>query len=143
MIDGIIKTSLKKIFNPKGDIYQLIRNDSKGFKGFGEVYISTIKIGEIKGWKKHNKMTMNLVVPLGEIKVVIYDDRSESCTKGFYYEEILSIDNYCRLTIPPGLWMSFKGLSKAENILINFSDICHDPNESENIPLDVITYNWN
>jgi len=77
-VDGIILTPLKQIYNPKGDIFHAMKKSDKGFDGFGEAYFSTVHQSDIKGWKKHTKMTLNLVVARGEIEFVVYDKNSES-----------------------------------------------------------------
>ena len=105
-----------------------------GYISFGEAYMSSINKGVIKGWKKHKKMTLNLIVIIGEIKFVVYNELN-------YFETKLSNDNYFRLTISPGLWFAFKGLNK-NNSLINIANIAHDPNESENMNLFDFDYNW-
>ena len=73
-MDGIILTPLKQIHHPKGDIYHAMKKSDIGFENFGEAYFSTIIKNDIKGWKKHTKMTLNLIVPSGEIEFVIYDE---------------------------------------------------------------------
>lgn len=133
-MDGVILTPLKKISNIKGDIQHIMKASDPGYAGFGEAYMSSINKGAIKGWKKHNKMTLNLIVIIGEIKFVVYNESN-------YFEIKLSNDNYFRLTISPGLWFAFKGLNK-NNSLINIANIAHDPNESENMNLFDFDYNW-
>ncbi len=142
MIDGIIITQLKKILHPKGDLYHVIKKSSDGYIGFGEAYISTIIKNEIKGWKKHHSMTLNLVVPAGAVKIVIFDDRNQSSTNGLFQEILLSKENYFRLTIPPKLYVAFQGISDSTNILLNIANIEHDPSESSNLELAKISYSW-
>lgn len=141
-IDGVFLTSLKIIPNPKGNVFHALKQSDIGYNGFGEAYFSTVNYGEIKGWKKHAKMTLNLIVPAGEIKFVLYDDRPGSTTKGNYFEESLSLKNYKRLTVPPGIWMGFQGMDKELNLLLNIANIKHDQIESEKIDLDNIPFNW-
>jgi dTDP-4-dehydrorhamnose 3,5-epimerase len=133
-MDGIILTPLKQITHPKGDVFHAMKASDKGFFGFGEAYFSSINKGEVKGWKKHAKMTLNLVVITGEVEFVIYDGNNFSNYK-------LSKDNYQRLTVSPNLWLAFRGLC-IENILLNLASIEHDPSESENADLNLINYNW-
>ena len=76
LFDGVSLNKLKKIPNPKGDIFHALKSSEDSFSGFGEAYFSSIKETEIKGWKKHTKMTMNLIVPVGSIMFYIYDDGS-------------------------------------------------------------------
>jgi dTDP-4-dehydrorhamnose 3,5-epimerase len=143
-IDGVILTDLKIIENPKGNIYHSMKSSDKGYCGFGEAYFSSINYKIIKAWKRHNKMTLNLTIPVGKVKFVFLDTRPESNTKGNTFEVILSKDNYKRITIPPGVWMGFQGLSEGLNLLLNVANIEHDPHEQENIPMEEFDfkYNW-
>lgn len=130
-MDGVLLTPLKIIPNPKGDILHALKQSDASFSQFGEVYFSFIDKDEIKGWKKHTKMTLNIVVPIGEIEFFIYDDRENSQTKGKTFCVKLSKNNYQRLTLLPGLWAAFRGIG-LNNMLMNFADIEHDPKESIN-----------
>lgn len=141
-IDGVFLSPLKIIPSPKGDVFHALKQSDTGYKDFGEAYFSTVNYLEVKGWKKHRRMTLNLIVPVGEIRFVIYDDRLDSITKGNYLEQSLSLKNYKRLTVPPGVWMGFQGISKELNLLLNIADIEHDPAESENREIDAISYDW-
>jgi len=142
IIEGVFLTPLKQIFHPKGNILHGMKQSDPGFSGFGEAYFSTINAGDVKGWKKHLRMTMNLVVPVGKIRFVIYDDRKESSTNGKFFSVIIDADNYQRITLPPGVWLGFQGLAKDLNLLLNIADMEHDLTESENIPLESFCYNW-
>ena len=133
-MDGVTLTPLKQIHNPRGDVFHAMKRGDEGFTDFGEAYFSTINQNDIKGWKKHTEMTLNLVVVTGEVEFVVYDG------DGFFNVK-LSKKNYQRLTVKPNLWLAFRGLS-AENMLLNLASIEHDPNESENVDLDIFNYVW-
>ena len=135
-MDGVILTPLKQIHNPKGDVFHAMKKSDAGFDGFGEAYFSTIHKDYIKGWKKHTKMTLNLVVPVGKIEFVVYDEN----TKEFFSVQ-LSQDNYQRLTVKPNLWMAFRGVEE-NSMLLNLASIEHDPSEAINIELSEIKYEW-
>lgn len=142
-IDGVILTPLKQIFHPKGDVWHAMKCSDNGFEGFGEAYFSTIHCGDIKPWKKHLKMTLNFVVPVGKIRVVIFDDRPQSSTKGNFFDITLSHDNYQRITIPAGLWVAFSGVGESLNLLLNVANLEHDPMEVERKDsLNNIKYQW-
>ena len=136
-MDSIVLTPLKQILNPKGNIFHALKKSDVGFEGFGEAYFSTINHRAIKGWKKHTVMTLNLVVIVGEIEFVIYDEVKDS-----FFSVKLSPKNYQRLTIPPNYWMAFRGIGKEDNILLNLASIEHDPEESENCNIESIDYGW-
>ncbi len=135
-MDGVICTPLKQIQHPKGDIFHAMKASDNGFFGFGEAYFSTVHAGDIKGWKKHTKMVLNLVVPVGSVEFVIYNEVSKKFTS-----IVLSQSNYCRLTVDSGLWMAFRGIDEY-NMLLNLASIEHDPNEAFSIELDELKYEW-
>ena len=135
-MDGVILTPLKQIHNPKGDIFHAMKKSDNGFDGFGEAYFSTIYKDDIKGWKKHTKMTLNLVVPVGKIKFVVYNEKTKE-----FFTTTLSQGNYNRLTVKSGLWMAFQGFDE-NNMLLNLASIEHDPSETINIELSEINYAW-
>jgi dTDP-4-dehydrorhamnose 3,5-epimerase len=141
-IDGLFLTSLKVIKVPGGDVLQGIKFSDCGYEGFGEAYFSMIEQGVVKAWKRHSKMTMNLVVPMGKVKFVIYDDRQNSSSNGKFQEVILSKNNYCRLTVPPMVWLGFKGLDKNTSILLNVANIEHVFEEAERKEINEIRFDW-
>ena len=135
IINEVVLTPLKIIENPAGNILHAMKDSDQGYTGFGEAYFSTVNHGFVKGWKKHTKMTLNLVVPDGAILFVLFDGREGSETYGEIMEVELSQKNYQRLTVPPGIWMAFSGRSEGTNLLLNIASIQHDPAEAENLPL--------
>jgi dTDP-4-dehydrorhamnose 3,5-epimerase len=140
---GISIHPLKHIIVSKGDVFHALKATDEGYAGFGEVYFSQIKEGEVKGWKRHNRMVLNLVAVAGEIRFVIYDDRQNSETQGQFAEIILSPEtNYQRLTVSSGLWMAFQGIGKEVSMLMNIIPELHDPTEVDNKELNEITYNF-
>ncbi len=141
-ISGIILTPLKIIDHPLGDVLHGMKSSDNGFEGFQEAYFSTIKQGVIKPWKKHLKMTLNLIVPSGEIRFVLFDDRLNSITKGLFMDVSLSFKNYQRLTVPPNLWIAFKGKSTHLNLLLNIANMQHDPKEVVRADLSKIKFQW-
>jgi len=132
---GVIATKEREIYHQKGNIFHILKKSSNGFAGFGEAYFTTINRGEIKGWKKHREMVLNLAVPVGEVKFVITNGGGE------FEEYILSPKNYYRLTIPPKLWVAFQGLGEF-NLIINIANIEHNPDEAINRDLKEFEYGW-
>lgn len=142
-MEGVTLHPLKHIIVPKGDIYHALKVTDEGYEGFGEAYFSQIEHGKAKGWKRHNRMTLNLIVPVGAIKFVIYDDREGSLTYGQFEEITLSPDsNYQRLTLAPGLWMAFYGVSEGTSMLMDIIPEPHDPTEASRKDLAEIKYNF-
>ena len=135
-IAGVQLTPLNQFFGENGDVYHGLKKTDCSFSGFGEAYFSTVNHGVAKGWKKHTKMISNLVVPIGAIRFVLYDNRPASETKGSIMEITLSLENYMRLTIPVGIWLAFQGVGEDMNMLLNISSITHDPQECLNLEIE-------
>lgn len=140
LIEGVSLADLQVIPNLKGDIYHAFKRSDKSYEGFGESYFSWIKPNEIKGWKLHNEMTLNLVVPLGNVKFVICSVQS-SKKESKFFEIIIGDSNYQRLTIKPNLYFAFQGFDQ-KSLIMNIASIEHDENESINKPLDFLDYKW-
>lgn len=142
MIEGVIVTPQKIIDTPGGDVLHGVKSSDSGYVGFGEAYFSTIEYGAVKGWKRHNEMTLNILVPVGAIRFVMFDEREDSATRNNQYEITISRSNYCRLTVPPKIWMAFQGVAKQESLLLNLADIPHDPEEADSKNISEIEFDW-
>ena len=128
---GAIVTPLRRIESPKGDVYHGLKATEDTFRGFGEAYFSVVHARVTKGWKRHNLMTLNLVVPVGIIEFQLRSD------DGTVAESLqLGESRYARLSVPPGIWMAFTGVGEGLNLLLNIASIPHDPNEAVTLPLE-------
>jgi len=129
MLKGMKKKKLTIIKSNDGSVMHALKKNEDEFISFGEAYFSTVNYNSIKAWKLHTKMTLNLVVPRGEVLFYFLDNRKDSKSYNKFERIILSEHNYFRLTVPPDIWFGFKGLSKDLNLILNIADIIHDPNE--------------
>jgi len=143
-IEGVIIKPLKKIPDERGCIYHMLRSDDPIFEKFGEIYFSKVYLGVIKGWHLHKEMTLNYAVVEGMIKLVLYDDREKSPTKGNLMELFVGNENYCLIKIPPNIWNGYKGMGENPAIVANCATLPHNPTEMERLdPLaDNIPYDW-
>ena len=137
-LNDILVTPLKRIPTAGGDVLQALKNSDIGFSVFGEVYFSWVEQGAIKAWKCHQHMTLNLVVPLGEVSFVFHiKDQKNS-----FRTEIISEERYVRLTVPPGIWFGFQGIASGRSLLMNLADMTHNPDEVLRKKTSEIDYNW-
>lgn len=144
MIDGVIVEPLKKICDERGAIYHMLRCDDPNFQKFGEIYFSKVNPNAIKGWHIHSEMTLNYAVVIGMIKLVLYDDRDGSPSKGEVQEIFIGDDNYARVTVPPLVWNGFKGISICPAIVANCSTLPHAKDEIKRCDplINDIPYDW-
>ena len=137
---GVECSPLRRIPTPGGDVLHAMKEGDPGFAGFGEAYLTTIEQGARKGWKRHNRMVMNLVVAHGRVRFVLHDEEDG---KSDIFE--LSPDqpeSHARLTVRPGIWMAFQGLGEGLNVVLNLASIRHDPTEADNRPFEAMARAW-
>jgi dTDP-4-dehydrorhamnose 3,5-epimerase len=122
----------------------MLRADEPHFEKFGEIYFSCVYPGAIKAWHIHKAMTLNYAVIVGRIKLVLYDDREHSPTRGELMELFIGDGNYALVTIPPRIWNGFKGIGTETAIVANCATLPHDPEEIERMDpfTDRIPYCW-
>ena len=137
---GILVTPLRKIETKGGDVLHAMKQSDAGYAGFGEAYFSWIAAGEVKAWKRHTRMSMNLVVPVGHVRFV-FSCLNEAGIYQFRVED-LGIDRYARLTVPPGIWFGFQGLLTPQNLVLNIANIPNDPHEVERLAVSDLKYSW-
>ncbi len=135
-IKKISCTPQKRIKVDGGDVLRILRSDDLSFNKFNEAYFSFIKSGKIKAWKRHLKMTMNIVVPIGMVEFVFYDSNDN-----FIQRETIGEKRYSRLTIPPMIWFGFQCISKQDSLILNIADTLHSPNEVERKDLSCYEFN--
>ena len=145
MIQGVQIHALRQIPDERGKILHMLRCDDPWFEKFGEIYFSVVYPGVIKGWHLHMRMTLNYAVVSGMIKLVLFDDRDGSPTRGALQELVTGEDNYALIIIPAGVWNGFKGIGVNPAIVANCPTEPHDPEEIVRMdPFSPkIPYDWN
>lgn len=138
MQDLIQVTPLKNIPVTGGDVLHAMKLNDPGYSGFGEAYFSFIEKSAVKAWKRHERMIMNLVVPVGEVRFVFHDPHAVS----LFREEIIGERRYVRLTVFPGIWFGFQGLASPRSLVLNIANISHDPLETQRKALADIPFDW-
>ena len=137
-LEDILITPLKRIPTNGGDVMHALKESDIGFKGFGEVYFSWIEQNVIRAWKCHQRMTMNLVVPVGEVNFAfqIKDQKNN------FRVEKIGEKRYVRLTVPPGIWFGFQGIGSGRSLIMNLADMVHEPDEVLRKSVSKFSYNW-
>lgn len=133
----ILLTSLARMPAKGGDVLHALKRQDPGFAGFGEAYFSCVEGGAIKAWKRHLRMTMNLVVPVGRVRFVF----RQNDTDVFRVEDI-GADRHARITVPPGIWFGFQGLSEPQSLVLNIASLPHDPDEVQRVAVSEFKYAW-
>lgn len=143
-IEGVIIRPLKKFPDSRGTIMHGVRSDNI-LNEFGEVYFKKLYQDIINGWHVHEKLILNYICVFGNIKLVLYDMRKGSPTKGTFQEICYGDDNYCLIHIPPGIANASQGLGAPFSIIVNVASEPHDPKlkyRRINPKSDEISYDW-
>ncbi len=136
-LNDVVVTPLARIATAGGDVLHAMKQSDAVYTGFGEAYFSWVNAGAVKAWKRHMRMTMNLIVPVGSVRFVFRLDRTDD-----FRVEAIGVDRYARITVPPGIWFGFQGLAAPQSLVLNIASIPHDPNEVERLALSEIKYEW-
>jgi dTDP-4-dehydrorhamnose 3,5-epimerase len=146
MIQGVITKALKVIPDERGFLMEMLRDDDPFFQRFGQVYLSVVYPGVVKGWHYHKKQTDHFTFVKGMAKVVLYDSREGSPTKGEVNEYFMGEQNPVLLVIPPGVLHGMKGIGTEPAYLINvptYHYVYEEPDEFRTPAHDPgIPYDW-
>jgi dTDP-4-dehydrorhamnose 3,5-epimerase len=144
VIEGVEVFPLRRIVDERGSVMHMLRADAEHFQSFGEIYFSTVNPGAIKGWHIHREMTLNYACVAGMVKLVLYDDRERSQTRGKLQELFVGDQNYVMVRIPPMVWNGVKGIGAAPAMIANCASHPHDPDEISRLDpfSDRIPYDW-
>jgi dTDP-4-dehydrorhamnose 3,5-epimerase len=144
MIEGIVVSPRRVIPDDRGKVMHHLKATDPEFERFGEIYFSTIYPGVVKGWHLHREMILNYVVPVGMIKLVCFDEREGSPTKGELNEFYLGEDHHVLVKVPPGIWNGFACVGPTTAVVANLASIPHDPGEISRLDphRSHIPYDW-
>ncbi|MBI4178043.1 dTDP-4-dehydrorhamnose 3,5-epimerase family protein [bacterium] len=146
MIDGVFVKNLKLNCDERGRLMEIFRCDDEGFDRFGQVYMTTAYPGVVKAWHYHKKQADHFVCLKGMMKLVLYDSRPKSRTKGAVQEFFLGDFNSILVKIPPGIYHGFKCVSEDEAIVINIPDFPYNRKSPDEFRLPAhtkkIPYEW-
>lgn len=146
MIDGVKTKRLRPIADERGWLMECLRSDDEHFIKFGQAYVTVVYFGVVKAWHYHKVQTDTFICLSGMAKVVLYDDRESSPTRGEVNEFFLGDRDPMLLQIPPGVYHGFKGTSPGETMILNLPTEVYDrkmPDEYRIDPHDNdIPYDW-
>ncbi len=146
MIEGVRVRRLRLIPDERGYLMELMRSDWEEFVKFGQVYVTAVYPGVVKGWHYHKLQTDHFVCIEGMAKVVLYDAREGSPTRGEVSEFFMGCLNPIMLTIPRGVFHGFKGISEDMTLIVNVPTEVYYYDEPDEYRLpphtDEIPYDW-
>jgi dTDP-4-dehydrorhamnose 3,5-epimerase len=147
LIEGAKLKPLKVMCDERGRLMEALRSDDPDmFIKFGQAYLTTAYPGVVKAWHYHKVQIDHFVVVKGMMKIVLFDDREGSSTRGVVNEFYLGDHNQQILQIPNLVYHGFKCVSDCEAMVLNLPTELYDyknPDEYRVDPHDNdIPYDW-
>ena len=146
LIQGVNVKPLKIIADERGYLMEMMRSDDPFFQRFGQSYVSVAYPGVVKGWHFHKVQTDHFVIVKGMMKVVLYDQRDGSPTKGLINEFFMGEKNPILVTIPPGVVHGMKGIGTEPAMLVNVPTELYKYDKPDEYRIDPhkndIPYDW-
>lgn len=146
MIEGVKVRKLRLIPDERGYLMEMLRSDWEEYEKFGQVYITAVYPGVVKGWHYHKIQTDHFICAHGMAKVVLYDGRKGSPTHGEVNEFFMGEQNPTLLKIPQGVMHGFKGISQETTLIVNVPTQLYNYEQPDEYRLpahtDEIPYDW-
>jgi len=146
LIDGVRTKRLTVRADERGRLMEMLRADDELFEKFGQAYLTTAYPGAVKAWHYHKVQVDHFVCVHGMMKVVLYDDREGSPTRGLVNEFFLGVHNPLLVRIPAGVYHGFKCISECEALIVNIpTEVYHyaEPDEFRIAAHDPrVPYDW-
>jgi dTDP-4-dehydrorhamnose 3,5-epimerase len=147
LIEGARLKPLRVMPDERGRLMEILRSDEDIFRKFGQAYLTTAYPGVVKAWHYHKVQIDHFCVVRGMMKIVLYDDREGSPTRGVVNEFFLGDHNQQLLQIPNLVYHGFKCVSETEAMVLNLPTEVYDYANPDEYRLDPhssdIPYNWN
>jgi dTDP-4-dehydrorhamnose 3,5-epimerase len=146
MIHGVTVRKLSVIPDERGYLMEMLRSDWLEYERFGQVYVTAVYHGVVKGWHYHRIQTDHFICVSGMAKVVLYDDRENSATQGEVNEFFMGHLNPILVKIPPGVMHGFKGISQETALIVNVPTELYNYSEPDEYRIpphsDQVPYDW-
>lgn len=144
-IDGVVVKKLVTYPDERGFFRELIRKTDDFFgEGFAQLSHSLMHPGVSKAWHIHKTQIDWWYVPVGVLKVALYDTSEDSPTKGVLQELFMGSDHgYSILKIPAGVAHGCKAIGGTSHLIYVTSNV-YDTAEEGRIPYNdpEIGYDW-
>ena len=147
-IDGVVTREVLHVPRDHGVITETYRAewDPTGLPVI-HVYQSRLFPAAIGAWSCHMKSIDRLFVNQGHLKMVLFDGRDESPTKGKLMELHAGDARPTFVVIPTGVWHGLQNLGPSDALVLNYPTRAYDYEDPDHyrLPYDTaeIPYVWN
>lgn len=144
LIDGVKIKEVKNVMKEGGVLTEIFRKDWALDSGkVDQVFTVALDPGGLSAWHAHEHTVDRFFVNRGKLKVVLYDSREGSPTKGQINEFRIGEHRPTLIIIPPKVWHGVMNLSSQPTHMLNLTDAAYEyedpdhwrlPHDSPQIP---------
>jgi dTDP-4-dehydrorhamnose 3,5-epimerase len=147
-IDGVSVREVRHVPRDHGVITEIFRPewDPTGLPVV-HIYQSRLYPGALGAWSCHQRSTDRLFVNQGQLKIVLFDGREGSKTRGFLMEVHAGDARPSLIVVPPGIWHGLQNLGSTDALILNCPTEAYDYKDPDHYRLAYdsaeIPYTWN
>src|SRR3989344_379315 len=139
LISGVEIKKLKVFANDQGYLFETLRNDDTFFEGaFGQVLISEVYPGVIKGYHLHKKHDEYITCLKGNIKYIIVKENPDGTKK--INKFVIGERNPILIKVPRGLWRGYMPLGNQPAMLMDIMSRPYDPKDPDTEEKDLFEF---
>ena len=147
-IDGVVVREVLHVPRDHGVITEIYRPewDASGFPVV-HMYQSRLFPLAIGAWSCHAKTVDRLFINQGQVKLVLFDGRDDSPTRGRLMEIHVGDPRPAFVVVPIGVWHGLQNLGSTDALMVNMPSRAYDYADPDQfrLPYDSpeIPYSWN
>jgi dTDP-4-dehydrorhamnose 3,5-epimerase len=146
-IEGVFVRDVRHVPRDHGVITEIFRPDwDPSGLPVVHIYQSRLFAGALGAWSYHARTTDRLFVSQGHVKLVLYDARDGSETRGQLMELLAGDVRPCLIVVPPGIWHGLQNLGRCDALILNCPTEAYSYQDPDHyrLPYDSaeIPYRW-
>ena len=124
------------VFPDERGVVRRVMNDGVFCLPIRDVYFTSVYKDVVKGWHGYKTKTICFTCISGCIKLVLVDLRTS-----YFDEIIIGTDNYMAVSVPPGVFSAFKGISPISEVIVVADEVFTEVGMIR-YPTDFFEYDW-
>jgi dTDP-4-dehydrorhamnose 3,5-epimerase len=122
-IEGVQVIEVRNVLQDSRSLTEIYRADWFSTPAeVNQVFQIALAGGGITAWHMHTQTTDRLFVSTGHVKIVLFDARPESPTRGLANEFRFGERRPGLVVVPPGVWHGLRNLDATPSVVVNVVD---------------------
>ena len=126
LIDGVRVHEVVHVPKNAGFLTEVVRGEWLDNARIDQVFQVVLDAGAISAWHAHEFTTDRIFVSHGMMRIVLYDNRADSPTRGLVNEFRFGTVRPALVVVPPRVWHGLHNTSPGTSIVLNLVDQAYD-----------------